>query len=92
MLDPISPPPAHPPRLLEVHEVAFVLKCSHETVLRYIRQRTLVGIRLGPRSWRVDPVDLQKFIDANRVSHSNGDGHGTPPPGDARGPDNGSAA
>jgi excisionase family DNA binding protein len=65
----------HPPRLLEVHEVAYQLKCSQETVLRRIRTGQLVAIRLGTRSWRVDPHDLQAFIDAQRV-HANGNGNG----------------
>jgi excisionase family DNA binding protein len=65
----------HPPRLLEVHEVAYQLKCSQETVLRRIRTGQLVAIRFGTRSWRVAPHDLQAFIDALRV-HANGNGNG----------------
>lgn len=61
-------PSAPLPRLLEVHEVAYQMKCSQETVLRLIRTRKLAAIRFGARSWRVDPRDLQKFIDANRVA------------------------
>lgn len=59
----LSPPI---PRLLEVHEVAYILKCSQEQVRRLIRSKKLTAIRFGPRSWRVDPRDLQAFIDARR--------------------------
>ncbi len=54
-------------RLLEVHEVAFYLKCSIETVRRAIRTGQLAVVHLGKRSLRIDPVDLQAFIDAQRV-------------------------
>ncbi len=60
-------PPPHLPRLLEVHEVAFQLRCSQETVLRLIRKRKLAAVRLGMRAWRVDPADLKTWIDAQRV-------------------------
>lgn len=60
--------PLHPslPRLMEVHEVAYQLKCSQETVRRYIRERKLLAIPLG-RQWRVDPADLKAFLDAQRA-------------------------
>ena len=62
--------PLHPhPRLLEVHEVAYRLTSSQETVRRLIRERKLAAIRLGAQ-WRIDPVDLQAFIDAQRVSNA----------------------
>jgi excisionase family DNA binding protein len=54
-------------RLLEVHEVAILLKCNPETVLRLIRDRELAVIHLGKRSLRIHPADLQAFIDAQRV-------------------------
>ena len=54
-------------RLWEVHEVAFKLKSSVETVRRLIRDRKLTAIRLGARSWRVHPGDLDAFLLAQRV-------------------------
>jgi excisionase family DNA binding protein len=66
MLEPQLRQTPHPTRLLEVHEVAYQLKCSQETVRRLIRERKLAAIRLGTQ-WRVDPPDLQAFIDAQRV-------------------------
>jgi excisionase family DNA binding protein len=71
---PIEPHDAHPDRLLEVHEVAYKLRCSHETVLRRIRAKQLHAIRFGGH-WRIDPLDLKAFIDANRTSNGNGNGH-----------------
>jgi len=67
---PIDPlPPPHPlptiPHLLEVAHVAHRLSASQEYVRRLIRERKLAAIRLGTR-WRVDPLDLQAFIDAQR--------------------------
>lgn len=72
---PIESSGARPDRLLEVHEVAHLLRCSHETVLRRIRRKQLSAIRLGSQ-WRVDPLDLKAFIDANRVSNGHGNGNG----------------
>lgn len=57
--------PALPPRLLEVHEVAFYLKCSQETVRRLIRERKLAAIRVGTQ-WRVRPADLLAYEDEYR--------------------------
>lgn len=68
----IDPHPLHVP-LLEVHEVAFRLKCSPETVRRLIRDGKLTAIGLTARSWRVDPVDLRAFELARKT---NGNGHG----------------
>jgi excisionase family DNA binding protein len=58
--------PLHP-RLLEVHEVAYQLKSSQETVLRLIRKGRLAAIRLGTRSLRIDPRDLEAFIESRRL-------------------------
>ena len=54
------------PRLLEVSHVAHRLRASQEHVRRLIRGHELVAIRLGTR-WRVDPRDLEAFLDAHRV-------------------------
>jgi excisionase family DNA binding protein len=72
-----EPLPPHPPRLLEVHEVAYQLRCSQETVLRRIRSGELIAIRFGARSWRVDPHDLKAFIDARRGAKRDENGDGT---------------
>jgi excisionase family DNA binding protein len=55
------------PRLLEVREVARYLKACPDTVFRLIRKGKLPAIRFGTRSWRIDPRDLQAFLDAHRT-------------------------
>jgi len=49
-----------------VHEVAYQLRCSQETVRRLIRHHKLIGVRIG-NQWRVDPEDLHAFIEAQKV-------------------------
>jgi excisionase family DNA binding protein len=55
-----------PPRLLEVAHVAHRLSASQEFVRRLIRDGKLKAVRLGKR-WRVDPVDLEAFINKQRT-------------------------
>lgn len=69
-----SAPPAMP-KLLEVSHVAHRLSASEEFVRRLIREKKLPAIRLGTR-WRVDPRDLEAFVDAQRVANVHGNGHG----------------
>jgi excisionase family DNA binding protein len=72
-LDPVlAHAPAHVlPRLLEVSAVAHRLSVSPEYVRDLIRDKKLPAIRLG-RYWRVDPRDLEAFIDRQR-QHAEGD-------------------
>jgi excisionase family DNA binding protein len=56
-----------PPRLLEVAHVAHRLSASQEFVRRLIREGKLRAIRIG-RRWRVDPADLEAFIDQQRTA------------------------
>ena len=58
-------PAAATPHLLEVSHVAHRLSYSEDFVRRLIRQKKLAAIRLGKR-YRVDPADLQAFIDRQR--------------------------
>jgi excisionase family DNA binding protein len=62
----IDPLPSLIPRLLEVAHVAHRLSASMEYVRDLIRDGKLSAIRLG-RCYRIDPVDLQAFIDARRT-------------------------
>jgi excisionase family DNA binding protein len=55
------------PSLLEVFHVARRLSASEEFVRREIRAGRLPAVRLGAR-WRVDPLDLEAYIDARRVA------------------------
>ena len=59
-------PVAATPHLREVSHVAHRLSLSEEFVRRLIRKKQLAAIRLGTR-YRVDPIDLQEFIDRQRV-------------------------
>jgi excisionase family DNA binding protein len=61
-----SPHLPHQPRLLEVHEVAYQLRCSQETVRRLIRSGKLPAARLGSH-FRVKQSDLDAFIDSLMV-------------------------
>jgi excisionase family DNA binding protein len=61
------PPAESPERRLEVVHVAHRLGMGQEYVRQLLRDQRLTAVRLG-RRWRVDPVDLQTFIDARRVA------------------------
>lgn len=63
---PAAPGSPATPRLLEVAHVAHRLSSSHEYVRELIRNHKLAAIRLG-RRYRIDPIDLQAFIDAQRM-------------------------
>lgn len=54
------------PRLLEVSHVAHRLSVSQDFVRRLIRDKKLAAIPIG-RRWRIDPVDLQAFLDQQRA-------------------------
>ena len=56
-----------PLKLLEVAHVAHRLSVSPGFVRQLIRTHQLPAIRFGAR-WRVDPLDLQAFINARRVA------------------------
>lgn len=60
--DPLLPPD----RLLEVSHVAHRLSVGERKVWQLIRDKQLPAFRIGPH-WRVDPRDLQAFIDAQRA-------------------------
>lgn len=87
-IDPFLTPLPLPatPHLLEVSHVAHRLSSSDEYVRRLIRAGKLKAIRLGTR-WRVDPLVLQAFIDAQQWA---GESHGSPLR-EARGPDGAAA-
>jgi excisionase family DNA binding protein len=71
-IDPLLAHPAIPRPLLEVERVAHVLSLSPDHVRALLRKKKLAAVRFGKR-WRVDPVDLQAYIDKHRVGHN---GHG----------------
>jgi excisionase family DNA binding protein len=51
--------------LLEVAHVAHRLGFGQKYVRRLIRDKKLAAVCFG-RRWRIDPADLQSFIDARR--------------------------
>jgi excisionase family DNA binding protein len=63
----LSDHPAHLPRLLEVHEVAYQLKRSQEFVRRLIRTHQLAALRIGAH-WCVDVRDLEAYLDRCRMA------------------------
>ena len=52
--------------LLTVDQVCTKLSMSPQYIYRLLRAGTLRGIRFGS-DWRVDPHDLQAWIDRHRV-------------------------
>jgi excisionase family DNA binding protein len=54
-------------KLLSIEEGAVKLGISPLTMRAWIRQRRLPCVRLGRRVL-LDPEDVQRFIDANRVT------------------------
>jgi len=50
-----------PERLLRPEEVAEMLQVSRRTVVRWLKEGILKGVRVG-RLWRVRPEDLEKFL------------------------------
>lgn len=48
-------------RLLRPEEVAELLQVSRRTVVRWLKEGRLKGVRVG-RLWRVRPEDLEKFF------------------------------
>jgi excisionase family DNA binding protein len=61
--------PLERPHLLDVEHVAHRLSMGEEYVRQLLRNRRMVAVRVG-RRWRVDPADLEAFIDAHRVTLS----------------------
>ena len=48
-------------RLLRPEEVAEMLQVSRRTVVRWLKERRLKGVRVG-RLWRVREEDLEAFL------------------------------
>ncbi len=56
------------PRLMDVHQVAHRLGFGIEVVRDLIRSGELPAILLRGRWWRVDPRDLDAYIEAGRLA------------------------
>jgi excisionase family DNA binding protein len=55
-------------RLLDPQAVAHRLYYSVDHVRRLLRSGDLPAIRLASGRWRVDPADLERYIDMYRIS------------------------
>jgi len=51
--------------ILTINDVMRICRVSRKTVSRWITNKELVASRLG-RQWRIDAVDLEKFLKINR--------------------------
>jgi excisionase family DNA binding protein len=72
---PIDPSLPLPPHLLEVSQVAYRLSLSEDYVRDLIKAGTLPAIRIGVR-YRVTTADLERFVEARRVSRARAEGAG----------------
>lgn len=61
----VIPVPLH---LLDPQAVAYRLYYSVDHVRRLLRSGELPAIRLKSGRWRVDPDDLERYIDKYRIS------------------------
>jgi excisionase family DNA binding protein len=50
--------------LLTIDEAAAILKLHPDTVRRYIRQKKLKAVRVGPTAKRIRRSELDRFISA----------------------------
>lgn len=48
--------------LLTVEEAASRLKMHIGTVRRLLREKTLPGVKMGPRQWRVPAAALREYV------------------------------
>jgi len=48
--------------LLTVDQAAEKLQMHPDTVRRLLREKTLPGVKMGPRQWRVPVAALQKYV------------------------------
>jgi excisionase family DNA binding protein len=55
------------PELLTPEQVAQTLARHPKTILSLVARGELRAIRLGRRTVRFDPADVQRYIDAHRV-------------------------
>lgn len=54
-------------RLLNIREASELLSLSRATLYEFTAQRRIPFIRVGGRALRFDLLDLQKWIDRQRV-------------------------
>lgn len=67
MKNPINPTS---PRFLKLREVASILRLDPATVRRLAREGRLAGFRIGQKSFRFRPDDVERFLAASAAAHS----------------------
>jgi excisionase family DNA binding protein len=63
----VATAPTLPARLLTYAEAGEILGRHWKTVAAIVNRGELRAIRLGGRTVRIDPVDLQEYIDRHRA-------------------------
>jgi len=56
-------------KLLRLCEVAELMACSTRTIYRLVSSGELLALQVS-QSWRVDPSDLQSYIDRQKQQHA----------------------
>lgn len=58
--------------VMELKEVARMLKVSERTLIRLVERGELLGFKVGDR-WRFYRSDIEKYIDDQRKPHKSGE-------------------
>lgn len=51
---------------MTIRMVAERLRVSDRTVRNWIRDGALRAVRVGPRGWRIEAIELERFLRAGR--------------------------
>jgi excisionase family DNA binding protein len=55
--------------LLTPEQVAERLSVSRHTVMKWLREGTIAGHKLRGKIWRIDPTEVQAFIERSKGRH-----------------------
>lgn len=67
---------APPTKMLTLAQIATVLDVTNPTARALVRSGQIVGFQVGGRGmWRVDPADLQAYIDREKARAQHNRGH-----------------
>jgi excisionase family DNA binding protein len=58
-------------RLLSAREVALYLGVTADTVKAWIRTKGLPAVQLNKREYRIDPIDLEQWLDRGTQREEN---------------------
>lgn len=64
-------------KLLDLKEVSQILKINTEVLRRWLRSGRLPGVKVGS-DWRVNPKDLQPFLDPGKTANATEQGVESP--------------